>query len=48
MRFTGEHRPDPVAPAQRSQGAGHKAATKATTDDQPAHSFTTLLDHLAP
>ena len=38
---------DPVAPAQRSQGADHKAATKTTTDDQPARSFTTLLDHLA-
>ena len=50
MTFTDEHRPDPidpVAPAQRSQGADRKAATKTTTDDQPARSFTALLDHLA-
>ena len=50
MTFTDENRPepiDPVAPAQRSQGADHKAATKTTTDDQPARSFTNLLDHLA-
>src|ERR1019366_6572892 len=32
---------------RRSQGADTKAATKTTTDDQPAHSFTALLDHLA-
>jgi len=50
LTFTDEHRPDPadpVAPARRSQGADHKAATKTTTDDQPASSFTALLDHLA-
>jgi hypothetical protein len=50
LTFTDEHRPeplDPVAPARRSQGADHKAATKTTTDDQPARSFTALLDHLA-
>jgi hypothetical protein len=50
LTFTDEHRPDPldpVAPAQRSQDADHKAATKTTTDDQPARSFTALLDHLA-
>ena len=38
LTFTDEHRPDPadpVAPARRSQGADHKAATKTTTDDQP-------------
>jgi hypothetical protein len=50
LTFTDEQRPDPidpVAPAQRSQGADHKAATKTTTDGQPARSFTSLLDHLA-
>jgi hypothetical protein len=50
LTFTDEQRPepaDPVAPAQRSHAASHKAATKTTTDDQPARSFTALLDHLA-
>jgi len=50
LTFTDENRPDPldpVAPAQRSKGADRKAATKTTTDDQPARSFTTLLGHLA-
>jgi Transposase DDE domain len=50
LTFTDENRPDsldPVAPARRSQGADAKAATKTTTDDQPAHSFTALLEHLA-
>src|SRR5665647_2951227 len=49
LTFTDEHRPDPldpVAPAQRSQDADAKAATKTTTDDQPARSFTSLLEHL--
>jgi hypothetical protein len=49
LTFTDENRPeaaDPVAPAQRSQGADHKAATKTTTDELPATSFTALLDHL--
>ena len=49
LTFTDENRPepiDPVAPAQRSQGADHKAATKTTTEDLPARSFTTLLGHL--
>jgi len=49
LTFTDEQRPDPadpVAPAQRSQGADHKAATKTTTDELPATSFTALLDHL--
>ena len=44
-----ENRPDPldpVAPAQRSQGADAKAATKTTTEHLPARSFTALLDHL--
>jgi transposase len=39
LTFTDEQRPDPadpVAPAQRSQGADHKAATKTTTGGQPA------------
>jgi hypothetical protein len=50
LTFTDENRPepaDPVAPAQRSRGADHKAATKTTTDDLPARSFTNLLSHLA-
>jgi hypothetical protein len=50
LTFTDEQRPDPVdpvAPARRSQGADAKAATKTTTDGQPARSFTALLDHLA-
>jgi hypothetical protein len=50
LTFTDENRPDPadpVAPARRSQGANAKAATKTTTDDLPARSFTSLLDHLA-
>src|ERR1019366_409336 len=50
LTFTDEQRPepaDPVAPAQRSQGADHKAATKTTTEDLPATSFTALLGHLA-
>ena len=50
LTFTDEHRPDPldpVAPARRCQGADRKAATKTTTEDLPAHSFTGLLDHLA-
>jgi len=49
LTFTDEQRPeaaDPVAPAQRSQGADHKAATKTTTDELPATSFTALLGHL--
>jgi transposase len=46
LTFTDEHRPDPADPAQRSQAADHKAATKTTTDELPATSFTALLDHL--
>lgn len=49
--FTDEHpqdRTDPVAPAQRSDHAQHKASTRTTTTTgAPAHSFPTLLDHLA-
>jgi Transposase DDE domain len=50
LTFTDENRPepaDPVAPAQRSHAADHKAATKTTTEDLPATSFTALLGHLA-
>ena len=50
LTFTDENRPDPldpVAPARRSQAAGAKAATKTTTENLPARSFTGLLDHLA-
>ena len=50
LTFTDENRPepaDPVAPARRSTAADRKAATKTTTDDLPARSFTSLLDHLA-
>jgi len=50
LTFTDENRPeaaDPVAPAQRSKDADAKAATKTTTDELPARSFTALLDHLA-
>jgi hypothetical protein len=49
LTFTDENRPDPVdpvAPAQRSKDADAKAATKTTTDELPATSFTALLDHL--
>jgi hypothetical protein len=48
--FTDEHRPDPldpVAPARCSHAADAKAATKTTTDDLPATSFTALMNHLA-
>ena len=50
LTFTDENRPepaDPVAPAQRSQGADAKAATKTTTDELPVRSYTALLGHLA-
>jgi hypothetical protein len=49
LTFTDENRPeaaDPVASAQRSHAADAKAATKTTTDELPATSFTSLLDHL--
>jgi hypothetical protein len=49
LTFTDEQRPDPldpVAPAQRSHAADHKAATKTTTEDLAATSFTALLAHL--
>jgi len=39
---------DPVAPAQRSEGARYKAASKRCIEDgSPVHSFETLLGHLA-
>ena len=39
--------PDPVAKATRSPAAQHKARTKRTSHDQPAHSLPTLLKELA-
>jgi hypothetical protein len=49
--FTDEHTPDhsldPVAKAQRSPDAQHKASTRLTASGNPTHSFETLLDHLA-
>ena len=38
---------DPVAPAQRSQAAQHKASSHTLDDGTPAHSFSTLLANLA-
>ena len=38
---------DPVAPAQRSASAQRKAQTKRLDDDEPAHSFATLMAELA-
>ena len=38
---------DPVAPAQRSDLAKHKAATHALPDGSPAHSWRTLMQELA-
>src|SRR6266567_3514376 len=40
-------RTSPVAPARRSQKALKKIRTKRTADDQPVHSFTSLLTDLA-
>jgi hypothetical protein len=40
-------RPSPVAPATRSPRALAKAAAKRTEDNQPVHSFTSLLADLA-
>lgn len=50
LTFTDENRPDsidPVAPAKRSRTADLKASTRNTADGDPAHSFTSLLNHLA-
>lgn len=40
-------RPDPVAPARRSQAARHKDGTRRAVDGLPLHSFRTLLEDLA-
>ncbi|MGH7511225.1 MAG: IS1634 family transposase, partial [Gemmatimonadales bacterium] len=49
--FTDEEPPDrrtePVGKAERSLAAQRKASTRRTPDGRPAHSFATLLDHLA-
>ena len=50
LTFTDEDRPDPVdpvAPAKRSRAAQLKASTQLTAENEPAHSFTGLLDHLS-
>ncbi|WP_427008555.1 IS1634 family transposase [Pseudarthrobacter sp. H2] len=50
LTFTDEDRPaptDPVAPATRSVAAQAKASRHATTGGDPAHSFGSLLAHLA-
>lgn len=48
--FTDEHPPgrdDPVAPAHRSPQAERKASRQTTADGAPAHSYRSLIDHLA-
>ena len=51
LTFTDEHPPDrrddPVAKAHRSPAAHRKASTRHTAHGAPAHSLSTLLDHLA-
>jgi hypothetical protein len=50
LTFTDEAPPvrtDPVSPAQRSDGAKRKASRRQLADGTPAHSFATLLEHLA-
>ncbi|HEY5224111.1 MAG TPA: IS1634 family transposase [Microbacteriaceae bacterium] len=50
LTFTDENRPDPidpVAPAKRSTAAELKASAHTTNDGDTAHSFTSLLNHLA-
>lgn len=50
LTFTDEappQRTDPVAPAERSQTALAKASRRELADGTPAHSFHTLLQHLA-
>ncbi len=50
LTFTDQARPtptDPVAPADRSAAAQHKASTHTLPDGQPARSFPALLAHLA-
>jgi hypothetical protein len=49
LLFRDEHKPwaeDPVAPAQRSPAAEHKARTQRQPDGGPVHSFSTLLAQL--
>jgi hypothetical protein len=49
LLFRDEHKPwaeDPVAPAQRSPAAEHKARTQRQLDGGPVHSFSTLLAQL--
>ena len=50
LTFTDENRPEPanpVAPAQRSTAAAIKASTRTTAAGEDAHSFQSLMDHLA-
>jgi hypothetical protein len=50
LLFKDEHRPvqpDPVAKAARSPQAEHKARTRRTTREEPAHSFRSLLEELS-
>ncbi|MGH2705065.1 MAG: IS1634 family transposase [Actinomycetota bacterium] len=50
LTFTDEDPPikqDPVAPARRSESANKKASRRRTAEGEPAHSFSSLLDHLA-
>lgn len=49
LTFTDEAPPprdDPVAAAERSAAAHQKSSRRRTSDGEPAHSFSTLLDHL--
>ena len=50
LTFTDEQRPapdSPVAPAERSAAAQRKASTRTNGNGEVAHSFDTLLAHLA-
>lgn len=50
LTYTDEHPPAPTSPstpARRSKAADTKASTGKTTSGLPAHSFRSLLDHLA-
>jgi transposase len=50
LTFTDEHPPqrdNPVAPAQRSTAAQHKASSQCDEFGHPYRSFTSLLEHLA-
>jgi Transposase DDE domain len=49
LTYTDENAPtrsNPVAPAQRSTAAAHKASHQRDRDDQPYHSFRGLLTHM--